>query len=651
MQETSQAHLKTLPGTNAQGSVFPFLLEYKKVCELLSVIFYIVLFFVLFPVIGPIITMFSVVPVLVVGWGYGLPGGFVAGLLSILLNTVLLNLTGYAPVGWDAFVSREGGILGSLFVILVGIAIGKMSDLTRQLQREIHHRKQTAKELARANESLELRVAERTEELSKQQEMLSEGHSLAKFGTLQRNLQTSEGWWSDEVYTILGIAPKKRAPTLEAFLEHVHPHDVERLKETMATSRKTGYREGEYRIIRSNGEELTVHARARVHFDEEGHPVRLIGTILDITERKEAQEALRKSEESLLEAQEVAHFGSFERNLQTGAGYWSDEIFRILGISRQESEHSFDDYLSHVHPEDLERVKAMTSRASKKAGTYKHDYRIIRPSGEIRTVYNQVRTFTDEAGTPIRWVGTILDITERKQAEREIQQAHTQLLALSRRLIQTQEQERRRIALELHDQLGQELALLSIEIEQLIQKAPESQAKQLQKLTTRTKKVSSQVQTLSHQLHPSQLQHLGLVAAARSLCREVSQASNIQIDFSHSDVSSPIPEDVSICLYRVLQESLGNMVKHSGTQEAQVTLTGRPDEIQLDVCDSGVGFNPQEQRETFGLGLISMRERLNLVGGELSVESEPSGGTQIKACVSLNSDASRIEHPTEVQEA
>jgi signal transduction histidine kinase len=93
------------------------------------------------------------------------------------------------------------------------------------------------------------------------------------------------------------------------------------------------------------------------------------------------------------------------------------------------------------------------------------------------------------------------------------------------------------------------------------------------------------------------------------------------------------------------------MVKHSGTQEAQVTLTGRPDEIHLDVSDSGVGFDPQEQREIFGLGLIGMRERLNLVGGELSVESQPSGGTQIKACVPLNSDAPRIEHPTKVQEA
>jgi len=534
----------------------------------------------------------------------------------------------------------KGASRSFLEITAAGIQLNEQDKTVVLAIHDITERKQTEEKLARSHESLELRVAERTEELSKQKELLDEGQSLAKFGTIQRDLQTGEGWWSDEVYTILGMSPQKPAPTLEAFLEHVHPDDVEELKETMATSRKTGYRDGEYRIIRSNGEELTVHARAKVHYDEEGNPVRLIGTILDITERKKAQEALRKSEERLLVAQEVAHFGSFERNLQTGAGWWSDEVYRILGVSCQECEPSFDNYLSHVHPEDLERVKALSLKGSEEAGINRSDCRIIRPSGEIRTVYNQVRTFTDESGTPIRRVGTILDITERKQAELEIQQAHTQLLALSRRLIQTQEQERRRIALELHDQLGQELALLSIEIEQLIQKAPESQAKQLRKLTTKTRAISTYVQTLSHQLHPSQLQHLGLVAAARSLCKEVSKASGIQIDFSHTSVPSPIPQDVSICLFRVLQESLTNIVKHSEAQAAQVEFAGGSDKLHLRVCDSGVGFSPESVGNDGGLGFVSMRERLSLVGGELLIESQPSVGTQIEVCVPLNSSAS-----------
>ena len=243
------------------------------------------------------------------------------------------------------------------------------------------------------------------------------------------------------------------------------------------------------------------------------------------------------------------------------------------------------------------------------------------------------------------------EVIERKKAQEKVEKTQEELFKLSRHLIQAQEEERRRIALELHDQLGQDLALLSITIEQMKLKASQSQAKQLQKLTTLATKVASRVQTLSHRLHPSTLTHLGLVAASRSLCHEVSESSNIQIDFSHSDVFKSIPQEVSTCLFRVLQESLTNVVKHSGAKTAQVELAGSPSEIQLQILDSGVGFDPRSTGSRGGLGLLSMRERLNLLGGELLIESRPSGNTWIKACVPLNSSASPIEHPTEIQEA
>ncbi len=131
----------------------------------------------------------------------------------------------------------------------------------------------------------------------------------------------------------------------------------------------------------------------------------------------------------------------------------------------------------------------------------------------------------------------------------------------------------------------------------------------------------------------------------------MSESSDIQINFSHSDVSRSIPQDVSTCLFRVLQESLTNVVKHSGAKTAQVELAGSPSEIQLQILDSGVGFDPKSTGSRGGLGLISMRERLSLLGGELLIESRPSGNTWIKACVPLKSSASPIEHPTEVQEA
>ena len=453
-----------------------------------------------------------VIPMLVVAWFYGLRGAVIASLVSLPVSFIMGNL---ADQSWNLSISFMW-ILATVFRVTLACSVGRLRDVYQNLRN-------SEAALEAANAGLETQVATRIEALSKQQEVISEAQSLAKFGTIQRDLQTGEGWWSDEVYTILGIATQKRALTLEAFLEYIHPHDVEQLKESMTNSRKTGYREGEYRIIRSNGEEVTVHSRAKVYFDQEEDPVRLIGTILDIT--------------------------------------------------------------------------------------------------------------------------------ERKQAEVKVREAQMELRALSRHLIQAQETERRRIALDLHDRLGQELALLSIEIDQLQQKAPQSRAQlaeQMQKLAVQVRKLSSQVQTLSHRLHPSTLAHLGLVAASKGLCHEVSESSDIQIDFSHSDVSRSIPQDVSTCLFRVLQESLTNVVKHSGAKTAQVELAGSSSEIQLQILDSGVGFDPKSTGSRGGLGLISMRERLILLGGELLIESRPSGSTWIKACLPLKSSASPIEHPSEI---
>lgn len=205
MQEKSQA--TTVPGVSAQGRIFPFLLDNKGVCTLFTSVVYVIGFFLLYPLIGPNVGALSVLPVMMVGWGYGTRKAFVAGLLSLGINTLFLNLVGQGPGGWDVLI-REAGAIGPIAVVLIGLVMGKLSDLTQQLQQEIHSHKQTEEKLARSQESLELRVAERTEELSKQQELFSEGQSLAKFGTIQRDLQTGEGWWSDEVYTILGMSPR-----------------------------------------------------------------------------------------------------------------------------------------------------------------------------------------------------------------------------------------------------------------------------------------------------------------------------------------------------------------------------------------------------------------------------------------------------------
>jgi signal transduction histidine kinase len=232
----------------------------------------------------------------------------------------------------------------------------------------------------------------------------------------------------------------------------------------------------------------------------------------------------------------------------------------------------------------------------------------------------------------------VADITERKLAE-------ATLADVRRRLTEAQEQERNRIARELHDDIGQRLALLAIELEQLHQDPPDlpEVRRRMGELQKQASELAIDIQTLSHELHSTKLEYLGPVAAMRGLCQELGEQTKVRIDFKSRDLPSPLPPDISLCLFRVLQEALHNSVKHSGARHVEVGLWGTPDEIHLAVSDPGVGFDSEAAKESRGLGLVSMEERLKLLKGTISIESQPKRGTTIHASVplSLGSDSMR----------
>jgi signal transduction histidine kinase len=223
-------------------------------------------------------------------------------------------------------------------------------------------------------------------------------------------------------------------------------------------------------------------------------------------------------------------------------------------------------------------------------------------------------------------VAVVRDITERRVAEGN-------LSSLSPRLIEAHEAERSDVAGELRDDLNQRMALLQIGLAQLGRDVPglSPQARtQLHGLTEVATEIASSIHNLSHRLQPSLLDLLGPVASIERLGRKLSERHNQQIKFVHHGIPEQIPKDVTLCLYRITQEALRNVVKHSGAAEAEVELMGHDDRIELCIFDSGVGFSPESAKRTLGLGLISMQERLRLVGGQLSVQSEPSHGTRIR---------------------
>jgi signal transduction histidine kinase len=201
-------------------------------------------------------------------------------------------------------------------------------------------------------------------------------------------------------------------------------------------------------------------------------------------------------------------------------------------------------------------------------------------------------------------------------------------------LIEVQEEERRRISQELHDDFGQRLALLEIQMSQLESKCVSADvATSLKALGDRVREMNRDIHRTCYELYPAVLEKLGLIVGLTSLCRDFSEASGICTSFYHENVAKYVPHNVSLCLYRVAQEALHNVSKHARVKEAKVSVSGVAEGIELMITDTGAGFDPFLVRTKKGLGLTTMEERLKSTGGRYSIRSSPGRGTEVKAIV------------------
>jgi PAS domain S-box-containing protein len=287
-------------------------------------------------------------------------------------------------------------------------------------------------------------------------------------------------------------------------------------------------------------------------------------------------------------------------------------------------------WVQGIHNEDLNRCLETYSQAFDQRQTFAMEYRTRRNDGEYRWILDiGVPRFNSDGGFA-GYVGSCLDITDRKLAE-------DALATVGRRLIEAHEEERARIGRELHDHINQRLALLAVALGEL-QNNPSEEARRLQDLQKDVVELSEEVQALSHGLHPSKLEYLGVVRGIRSWCREFGERQKVEIDFKE-DVSSTVPFELGVTLFRILQEGLNNAVKHSGMKRIEAELTEHPGELHLYIRDSGRGFDIETALESRGLGLTSMRERARLVNGTFSIDTRPRAGTTIHVRVPFKADA------------
>jgi signal transduction histidine kinase len=316
----------------------------------------------------------------------------------------------------------------------------------------------------------------------------------------------------------------------------------------------------------------------------------------------------------------------WELDLKRGRGVLFGDLRTIFGIPSEVSTYNANELIRYIHPDDREEFSEAFADARQYHRLFERECRIVRADGAVRWLEARGKFYYARHGSPERMIGVSLDITDRKQAEEA-------LSGMTRKLIEAQEQERARIGRELHDDINQRLAMLAVELDQL-QDDPSDLPSRVKELRKAMAEISDDVQGLSHELHSSKLAYLGVVAGIRSWCNEFGERQKMEIQFS-SDVRSALPHEIGLTLLRVLQEALHNVIKHSGVKKASVELQEDSSDIHLVVSDEGRGFETEAALRGEGLGLTSMRERVRLINGTISIESKPKGGTTINVRVPI----------------
>jgi PAS domain S-box-containing protein len=364
----------------------------------------------------------------------------------------------------------------------------------------------------------------------------------------------------------------------------------------------------------------------------------ILGLVMNLSKRRRAEQALSESEARLNLAAASANAGMWSLSVDTRQVWATDKIRELFGFSPHVELH-FEDVLRMIHPEDRERVHQAVQQAMQSGEDIIIEFRVLRADGSFRWIASRGRLQPTTAGKPGRMMGVAVDVSERKKTEDTLRRHERDLSKLAGRIIYAQEEELRRLSRELHDDLTQRLAALSLDaalIEKQLSPLQPQAVKDIKDLRSNLSEVAEEVHDLSRQLHPSILDDLGLVQAVQAECAAFTKKTGIDLSFMPHDFPGKVPQQSALCLYRVSREGLQNIAKHSQAAAASITLQGHSDGIRLLIQDKGIGFDPQEVRKRAGIGLSSMRERVRLLNGTISFKSEPGQGTTIEVFIPLD---------------
>ena len=525
----------------------------------------------------------------------------------------------------------------------------------RQLSNEVNERQQAEAALARARDELEVRVAQRTVELAQANASLrqeieerrrAETKLLSSEARFRNIVETSplpfcitsmpQGsllYMNEPFRKLFGLgAPTDTVISVIDF--YVDPGTRDTLVRQLRMS--GGFRNTEVNFKRPDGSTFWAMLTARVaSFDDA--PAIYVG-LNDVTARKLAEGKLRASEASLANAQRLARLGDWEWDTTADVIHWSDEMYRILGLAPRLSRPGYRTFLAAVHREDRPLVRHAVRVLLDERRPYGLDCRVTGADGVVRIVQFQAEAMHAAAGAeqPLKLVGTIQDITERKSIEHALLESREQLRELSAYMEAIREEERKRIAMEIHDELGQLLTALKMDVSLLKMRLAQDAdaARKVDDMRELVEKTIWMVRNVASHLRPAAL-NFGIVSALEWLVEDFGRRKGLSCQLWINGPEPVLDDAHATAVFRIVQASLTNVALHAGASRVDVTLTNTETTLDLYVSDDGCGFDPAAARKGYSYGLLGMSERARLIGGSLRIDSSPETGTVVSIHVPL----------------
>jgi len=516
-------------------------------------------------------------------------------------------------------------------------------DLLKAHKENEEHVKERIAELELLNEQLKMEIEERKRSesalrLSKERFDLAVQGS--KDGLWDWDITNNRLYFSPRLKDLLGYRDDEYSESFETWVSNIHPQDYERVLNALNDHLKRGeVYDVEYLHRNREGKYRWHHSRGRAIYDKEGQAVRMVGFISDIAERKLGEEALRKGEEK---------YRLLVKNLPSivyrGFKDWSvefvdDKIEILTGYNLAEFNTRRIKWSDMIIEEDIEAARTVFIQALKADKSYVREYRIRNKAGVIHWIQDRGQIICDDNGEIEYVSGVFFDINEHKRTEEALRKSEKELRILSSQLLTAEETERKRIARELHDSIGQALSAIKFRVENTIEEFRKdplaSNIESLEPIIPLTQKTIEEVRRIVKDLRPSILDDLGILATIAWFCREFQNIySTVSISREITVAEKDIPVSLKTYLYRIMQEALNNVAKHSQADHVRLCLKKTNGRIELLIEDNGQGFNygkaVYHKNSMKGFGLASMKERAELSGGACTIKSAKGDGTSIR---------------------